>query len=214
MMTKKITRNSLLVLAIVVLMGVFATPVHAAPANTSPIQNRHEKDLTALTDAAEYHGWFADTKLKPATSSKFVTIATLRNSKWRMTVTVTTTQKNGRIGTTYKINKQAYTLNGIKTTLKKYAVSADIRAMLEDKAAIKAEALKKYAEKCGWSVTQGESYKKGKATNKLTFSNSKYKFAAIVTCMRKNGKIATNYLRENKASSAKAIKSWLKQYKA
>ena len=213
-MMKKITRNSLLVLAIVVLLAGFATPAYAVTANVSPIQSRHSKDVAALTNAAEYHGWHADLRGKTGSPSKIVTIATLRNSKWRMTVTVTTTQKNGRIGTTYKINKKAYTLNGIKTTLKKYAISADIRAMLEDEAAIKAEALKKYAIKCGWSVTQGESYKKGKANNKLTFSNSKYKFAAVVSCVRKNGKIVTSYLRENKSSSAKAVKSWLKQYKA
>ena len=83
-MMKKITRNSLLVLAIVVLLASFATPAYAVTANVSPIQSRHSKDVAALTNAAEYHGWHADLRGKTGSPSKIVTIATLRNYRYRV----------------------------------------------------------------------------------------------------------------------------------
>lgn len=212
---KKTTRTLVVLLAAIMLFGMFTpTTAFAASNNSSAVMKRSTKDTKALVDAGEYYGWSAEVRTKSETPSKVVTSIRLYNGKnYIFNVTQTTQLKSSSIHTKYKIGGKNYVLAGIKISLKKYASGAGKRAVLEDKVNIAADTLAKYARKMGWSITEKTNYKNGVATCKHTYRNSKYQFTAVVKGQRKSGKIVLSYLRDGRASNAKAIKTWLKNYK-
>lgn len=210
---KKITKCFTMLLAAMMMFLVFATPAQAATAVSDPVKREHTKQVSKLSNYAEYYGWSVELQSGKGDDVKnSVTIANIRNSKYLFTIKVTSTRKGNNVRTSFKIHGRNYELAGIKLSFKKYAVQSDIRKMLKNTAAKKAESLQKYASKYFWQTSEKATFKNCKANHTLTFKNAKYSFKATIRATRKNGKIAISYLRDGYKSSAKAIKDWLGEY--
>ena len=213
-MKKAITVVVSMLLAVFVTLSSVSVAYAATP-NSDPVKSRSTQQTRTLVNAGEYYGWTADVKGKSETPGKIVTSITLRNSsRYAFRVTQTTQRKGSSIKATFKIGGTVYPLNGIKNSLKKYANPADKKAFLEDKANIAAEKLAKYAKKMNWAVSEKTSYKSGVARCTHTYKNGKYTFKAVTIAKRQGGKYVISYTRDGSASTAKAIKSWLKTYKS
>lgn len=65
-----------------------------------------------------------------------------------------------------------------------------------------------------WAVSEKTSYKSGVVRCTHTYKNGKYTFKAVTIAKRQGGKYVISYTRDGSASTAKAIKSWLKTYKS
>ena len=207
-------KKLLTIIVVCLLLVAFCVPVSAIEApNSDPMKAEHTKSMKALDDSATYYGWKAELKAKTDSPSKIVTVANVRNSKYLYRVTITTVRTDkGGIKTTYKIGGTKYPLESVKAGFKKYAISKDVHKMLKAKAKEKAEALKQYGKSYFWEVSQKTAYKNGAGIATLKFKNQRYQFSATVSAKRSNGKISIKYTRQGEVSSAKEIKSWLKEY--
>ena len=208
-------RNFVVCIIGIVAMMMLSMPVAAAtPKSVSdPVKARNSKTINQLIKAGDYYGWTSEAKTLKESAGSIKTRVEMRNSKWYYTVDVTVKIKNRRIMVDYQIKNKSYPLTSIKKMLKQYAVPADKRTVLEDAAAIAANKLVTYGQKMGWTTSTKDGYKNKTAVQTITFTNNQYKFTAVVKSYRKNGKIMTAYVRQGSASTAKAIKSWLKNYK-
>lgn len=211
---RKTTKIFTMLLVAIMMCGMFVTSASAATTQKSAVLKRSEKDTEALTDAGEYYGWFATTKIKSQSATKVVTSVKLANRKYIFNITQTTQKTGASIQTKFRINKKNYVLTSIKMSLKKYAIGADKRQILEDKANLAADTLAKYAIKMGWQVAETTNYKNGIAICTHTYKNNKYTFSSTVRAQRKGGTIVVSYTRDSSKSTAGKIKSWLKNYKA
>jgi len=211
---KKTIKVTTLTLALTLAMTwLFSTNAFAAA--KSSIQKRADKQTAALTNYGDFYGWTPTVRVTNNTVSKVVKRITLRNSKYVFDITQTTKKSGSSIATTFKVHGSKYSLNGIKLSLKKYAVKADFKSRLEDRAGLKADELMRKASKNQWTVTQATSiYKGGVAAVEQLVVNSKYQFKMTVSAVRKGGKIVLSYTRNGKACKAADIEDWLVNYKA
>lgn len=202
-------------MSLLLVFTLIAMPANSAMAASagSTVSQRSEQDTTRLTNLGEAYGWTSTVKQKTASSSKVVTSIKLRNSKYLFDVTQVTKKEGTTIKTTYKVHDKAYVYEGMKISLKKYAISADVKQLYKDKAAIKADSLESYAKKYGWKVTEKITYKNGTGICTQTYSNAKYTFKSQTITKRKGDAVAVSYTRNGASSNAKSIKDWLKTYR-
>ncbi len=217
-MTFKKSFTAAMMAIVMVFTIVTVSPVSAqaatSSAKASAIQTRADQQTKSVKDYAEYYGWLVTVKQYKTTGSDIRKTVKAVGAKGIFNMKQITKKVGNRFVTTWYISNNKFSLTGIKTSLKKYASSADVRAMLEDSVGIKADSLDKAAVKNGWAVTRKASYKKGVAYEALTFNNSKYKFTAKVSAQRNNGKIVYKYWRQGTSCKASAITNWLKTYSA
>ncbi len=163
-MTFKKSFTAAMMAIVMVFTIVTVSPVSAqaatSSAKASAIQTRADQQTKSVKDYAEYYGWLVTVKQYKTTGSDIRKTVKAVGAKGIFNMKQITKKVGNRFVTTWYISNNKFSLTGIKTSLKKYASSADVRAMLEDSVGIKADSLDKAAVKNGWAVTRKASYKK------------------------------------------------------
>ena len=221
---KKTLRNLSLVVLVLALVGICSSVVFAK----SAIETAADKAQTQFADSANYWGYeITDVKTTSKNSSKLVRRFNAKCSlHWWLSIEQITTKTDwsGYV-TKWKYRGNIYDLKTFKGFFEKYPGSVlDIKARTKERATAKGDLILKKARSNKWTIlsssakvtSSGSSAKNlvATATARISVRNKKYAFPNEVIVVRKNGKFAYTYKRNNaKVSKIDLIYDWLTRFK-
>lgn len=174
------------------------------------LETRSEQMTNQIVNNANYYGWtVSGKKVTSRSASKIVTAMKIANSKKLFNQLKQVTTKNK---TVFQYRGKNYTLEGMTIAFRQYAVGADIKKILRQKATAKLNEIIKYASKYRWRITKKMQVGTNSAIARAYVVNKRYSFWGGVTVARKNGKFVYTYQRYGASSTLGKIKDWLKRY--
>lgn len=208
-------KKSFSIAMLLIVLSIILTPVQAQAAKKSAVQKKADAATKDITSYANYYGWEVTAKVKKVSKTQVTkSIRMEKTGNIYYAYTQVTKKSGSKYSTTFTSKKVKYTASEVKSGLKKWSTSKDVKTLLQNRAKAKVTSLVTYGKKFGFTAKSSTKATTKKATTTVTFSHSKAKATATVTVARNKKSPKISYKLAGKKSSAKKIKAWLKSNKA